>query len=77
MTEHLAATGAPVHAIELDASLARKLQQLTQQFPTSPWFLATSCKPTFPRLPPGAACAFTVTCLTTLLRQFCIICWVC
>jgi len=33
MTEHLAATGAPVHAIELDASLARKLQQLTQQFP--------------------------------------------
>jgi 16S rRNA (adenine1518-N6/adenine1519-N6)-dimethyltransferase len=33
MTEHLAATGAPVHAIELDASLARKLQHLTQQFP--------------------------------------------
>jgi 16S rRNA (adenine1518-N6/adenine1519-N6)-dimethyltransferase len=33
MTEHLAATGAPVHAIELDSSLARKLQHLTQQFP--------------------------------------------
>jgi len=33
MTEHLAATGAPVHAIELDASLARRLQHLTQQFP--------------------------------------------
>jgi 16S rRNA (adenine1518-N6/adenine1519-N6)-dimethyltransferase len=33
MTEHLAATGAPVYAIELDASLARKLQHLTQQFP--------------------------------------------
>jgi 16S rRNA (adenine1518-N6/adenine1519-N6)-dimethyltransferase len=33
MTEHLAATGAPVHAIELDASLARRLQRLTLQFP--------------------------------------------
>jgi 16S rRNA (adenine1518-N6/adenine1519-N6)-dimethyltransferase len=33
MTEHLAATGAPVHAIELDASLARRLRHLTQQFP--------------------------------------------
>jgi 16S rRNA (adenine1518-N6/adenine1519-N6)-dimethyltransferase len=33
MTEHLVATGAPVHAIELDAALARTLQQLTQQFP--------------------------------------------
>jgi 16S rRNA (adenine1518-N6/adenine1519-N6)-dimethyltransferase len=33
MTEHLAATGVPVHAIELDASLARRLQHLTQQFP--------------------------------------------
>jgi 16S rRNA (adenine1518-N6/adenine1519-N6)-dimethyltransferase len=33
MTEHLAATGAAVYAIELDASLARKLQHLTQQFP--------------------------------------------
>jgi 16S rRNA (adenine1518-N6/adenine1519-N6)-dimethyltransferase len=33
MTEHLAAAGAPVHAVELDASLARRLQRLTQQFP--------------------------------------------
>ena len=33
MTEHLAATGAPVHAIELDASLALKLQHLSQRFP--------------------------------------------
>jgi 16S rRNA (adenine1518-N6/adenine1519-N6)-dimethyltransferase len=33
MTESLAATGAPVHAIELDASLARRLQRLTLQFP--------------------------------------------
>lgn len=33
MTEHLAANGVPVHAIELDATLARKLQRLTQQFP--------------------------------------------
>jgi len=33
MTEHLAAAGAPVHAIEVDASLARRLQRLTQQFP--------------------------------------------
>jgi 16S rRNA (adenine1518-N6/adenine1519-N6)-dimethyltransferase len=32
MTAHLAATGASVCAIELDASLARKLQHLTQQF---------------------------------------------
>lgn len=32
MTGQLAATGAPVCAIELDASLARKLQHLTQQF---------------------------------------------
>jgi 16S rRNA (adenine1518-N6/adenine1519-N6)-dimethyltransferase len=32
MTEHLAAAGAPVYAIELDAALARKLQHLTQQF---------------------------------------------
>jgi 16S rRNA (adenine1518-N6/adenine1519-N6)-dimethyltransferase len=33
MTGHLAATGVPVHAIELDASLARRLQRLTDQFP--------------------------------------------
>jgi 16S rRNA (adenine1518-N6/adenine1519-N6)-dimethyltransferase len=33
MTEHLAATGAPVYAIELDAPLARRLQHLAQQFP--------------------------------------------
>jgi 16S rRNA (adenine1518-N6/adenine1519-N6)-dimethyltransferase len=33
MTEYLAANGAPVHAIELDASLARRLQRLTLQFP--------------------------------------------
>jgi 16S rRNA (adenine1518-N6/adenine1519-N6)-dimethyltransferase len=33
MTAHLAATGAPVCAIELDASLARRLGHLTQQFP--------------------------------------------
>jgi 16S rRNA (adenine1518-N6/adenine1519-N6)-dimethyltransferase len=33
MTEHLAATGIPVHAIELDASLARRLQRLTTHFP--------------------------------------------
>jgi 16S rRNA (adenine1518-N6/adenine1519-N6)-dimethyltransferase len=32
MTAHLAATGVPVHAIELDASLARRLQRLTDQF---------------------------------------------
>jgi 16S rRNA (adenine1518-N6/adenine1519-N6)-dimethyltransferase len=33
MTEHLAATGAPVTAIEIDAPLVRRLQRLTQQFP--------------------------------------------
>jgi 16S rRNA (adenine1518-N6/adenine1519-N6)-dimethyltransferase len=33
MTEYLAATGVPVHAIELDATLAHKLRLLTQQFP--------------------------------------------
>jgi 16S rRNA (adenine1518-N6/adenine1519-N6)-dimethyltransferase len=33
MTEHLAANGVPVHAIELDATLARQLQRLTQRFP--------------------------------------------
>jgi 16S rRNA (adenine1518-N6/adenine1519-N6)-dimethyltransferase len=33
MTAHLAATGAPVYAIELDATLARCLQGLTQRFP--------------------------------------------
>jgi 16S rRNA (adenine1518-N6/adenine1519-N6)-dimethyltransferase len=33
MTEHLASTGAPVTAIELDAPLVRRLQRLTQQFP--------------------------------------------
>jgi 16S rRNA (adenine1518-N6/adenine1519-N6)-dimethyltransferase len=33
MTVHLAATGAPVYAVELDASLARKLKHFTQQFP--------------------------------------------
>jgi 16S rRNA (adenine1518-N6/adenine1519-N6)-dimethyltransferase len=33
MTELLAAAGAPVKAIELDAALARKLQHLAQQFP--------------------------------------------
>src|SRR6202161_740972 len=33
MTEHLASTGAPVTAIEIDAALVRRLQRLTQQFP--------------------------------------------
>jgi 16S rRNA (adenine1518-N6/adenine1519-N6)-dimethyltransferase len=33
MTEHLAATGAPVTAIEIDAALVRRLKSLTQQFP--------------------------------------------
>jgi 16S rRNA (adenine1518-N6/adenine1519-N6)-dimethyltransferase len=33
MTTHLAAAGAPVYAIELDASFARRLQELTQRFP--------------------------------------------
>jgi 16S rRNA (adenine1518-N6/adenine1519-N6)-dimethyltransferase len=33
MTEYLASTGAPVTAIEIDAALVRRLQQLTQQFP--------------------------------------------
>ena len=33
MTSHLAATGAPVYAIELDSSFARRLQDLTQRFP--------------------------------------------
>jgi len=32
MTEHIAAAGAPVYAIELDAALARRLQRLTQRF---------------------------------------------
>jgi 16S rRNA (adenine1518-N6/adenine1519-N6)-dimethyltransferase len=32
MTEYLAATGAPVYAVELDAALARKLQHLTRQY---------------------------------------------
>jgi 16S rRNA (adenine1518-N6/adenine1519-N6)-dimethyltransferase len=33
MTEHLVATGAPVAAIEIDASLVRRLNHLRQQFP--------------------------------------------
>jgi len=33
MTEHLASTGAPVHAIELDARLAATLKQLAKRFP--------------------------------------------
>ncbi len=33
MTEHLASTGAPVYAIELDAQLASRLQRLTKRFP--------------------------------------------
>jgi 16S rRNA (adenine1518-N6/adenine1519-N6)-dimethyltransferase len=33
MTEHLVATGAPVTAIEIDASLVRRLNHLRQQFP--------------------------------------------
>ena len=33
MTELLASTGAPVHAIELDARLAAKLKQLAKRFP--------------------------------------------
>src|SRR5262249_21150825 len=33
MTEHLASTGAPVTAIEIDAPLVRRLKHLTQQFP--------------------------------------------
>jgi 16S rRNA (adenine1518-N6/adenine1519-N6)-dimethyltransferase len=32
MTEHLAAAGAPVYAIELDGALARRLHRLTQQY---------------------------------------------
>jgi 16S rRNA (adenine1518-N6/adenine1519-N6)-dimethyltransferase len=33
MTEHLASTGAPVTAIEIDPPLVRRLKHLTQQFP--------------------------------------------
>ncbi|HEX4381094.1 MAG TPA: 16S rRNA (adenine(1518)-N(6)/adenine(1519)-N(6))-dimethyltransferase RsmA [Candidatus Acidoferrum sp.] len=33
MTEHLAETGAPVTAIEIDAPLVRRLKHLTQQYP--------------------------------------------
>src|SRR6266849_3818293 len=33
MTEQLASTGAPVHAIELDAQLAATLKRLTERFP--------------------------------------------
>jgi 16S rRNA (adenine1518-N6/adenine1519-N6)-dimethyltransferase len=33
MTTHLAATGAPVSAIELDSNFARRLQELTRRFP--------------------------------------------
>src|ERR1700748_2450832 len=33
MTEHLAATGAPVTAIEIDAPLVRRLKHLCTQFP--------------------------------------------
>jgi 16S rRNA (adenine1518-N6/adenine1519-N6)-dimethyltransferase len=33
MTEHLASTGAPVYAIELDAQLVSRLQRLTKRFP--------------------------------------------
>ena len=33
MTEHLAATGVPVRAIELDARLARSLQRIAKRFP--------------------------------------------
>ena len=33
MTEYLAATGAPVTAIEIDPHLVRRLKQLSQQFP--------------------------------------------
>jgi 16S rRNA (adenine1518-N6/adenine1519-N6)-dimethyltransferase len=33
MTEHLAATGGTVHAIELDAQLATALQRMTKRFP--------------------------------------------
>ena len=33
MTEYLAATGAPVYAVELDAALAGKLQALAKRFP--------------------------------------------
>lgn len=33
MTEHLAATGAPVYAVELDPPLVAKLQQMTAKFP--------------------------------------------
>jgi 16S rRNA (adenine1518-N6/adenine1519-N6)-dimethyltransferase len=33
MTEHLAATGAPVYAVEIDALLIARLQRLTKKFP--------------------------------------------
>jgi 16S rRNA (adenine1518-N6/adenine1519-N6)-dimethyltransferase len=33
MTQHLASTGVPVHAIELDAQLAATLKQLAKRFP--------------------------------------------
>ena len=33
MTEHLAATGAPVYAVELDSPLVAKLQRLTTKYP--------------------------------------------
>ena len=54
MTEHLAATGAPVYAVELDPPLIAKLQQLAAQFPNLTVMPATCWKPIWPAIAAGS-----------------------
>ena len=53
MTEHLAATGVPVYAIELDGALARRLQRLAQRFPNLTVIASDVLKVDFPEIAAG------------------------
>src|SRR5256885_8268364 len=73
MTEHLASTGAPVYAVELDQSLVAPLQKLTKQFPNLTIISSDILEPTSPSSRPAAAFASTAICPTTSPRPFFII----
>jgi 16S rRNA (adenine1518-N6/adenine1519-N6)-dimethyltransferase len=53
MTEHLAAAGAPVYAIELDGALARRLHRLTQRYSNLTVIASDVLKVDFPEIAPG------------------------
>src|SRR2546429_6780684 len=74
MTQHLLATGTPVHAVELDPAFLPGLRHLAKQFPNLTSSPATFLKPTLPPSPPVAAHGSTAIFLTTSPRRSFITC---